>query len=65
MVDEVGIDHVGLGSDMLGLPNGASFASYAELPELAAEMLGRGFHRDEIVKILGRNSARVFSMTAG
>src|SRR5258708_6852045 len=36
MVDAVGIDHVGFGSDLLGIPSRA-FRSYADLPALAAE----------------------------
>jgi membrane dipeptidase len=63
MADAIGIDHVGLGSDMLGIPNRA-FPSYAELPALAAVMLRQGFAREEVAKILGGNS-RVFAATAG
>jgi membrane dipeptidase len=60
MVDAVGIDHVGFGSDLLGIPSRA-FRSYADLPDLAAEMLRHGFRRDEVLKILGHNYARVFA----
>lgn len=62
MVDAVGIDHVGLGSDLLGIPSRA-FPSYADLPALAAEMLRHGFRPDEVRKILGHNYARVFAMS--
>ena len=61
MVDAVGIDHVGFGSDLLGVPSRA-FQSYADLPALAAEMLRHGFRRDEVLKILGHNYARVFAI---
>jgi membrane dipeptidase len=64
MVDAVGIDHVGLGSDMAGIPSRA-FQSYADLPALAAEMLRHGFRRDEVAKILGHNYARVFAVSVG
>lgn len=60
MVDAVGIDHVGFGSDLLGIPSRA-FPSYADLPALAAEMLRHGFRPDEVLKILGHNFARVFA----
>jgi membrane dipeptidase len=64
MVDAIGIDHVGLGSDMLGMPSRA-FRSYTELPALAAVMLGQGFAGEEVEKILGGNYARVFAKTVG
>jgi membrane dipeptidase len=60
MVDVVGIDHVGLGSDMLGLLTPAVFANYDQLPDLAQALADAGFHPDEIAKILGGNYARVF-----
>jgi membrane dipeptidase len=63
MVDAIGIDHVGLGSDMEGLPRGSVFESYSELPRLADALLARGFAPDEIRRILGANYARVFAAT--
>lgn len=64
MAEIVGIDHVGLGSDMEGLPEPSSLASYAELPALARAMLAH-FTPDEAAKILGGNYARVFAATVG
>jgi len=63
MVDVVGVDHVGLGSDMLGLLTPAAFANYDQLPDLAQALAGAGFHPDEIAKILGGNYVRVFRTT--
>lgn len=63
MVDVVGVDHVGLGSDMLGLLVPSVFDSYSKLPELASALLGAGFHEDETAKILGGNYQRVFAAT--
>ena len=60
MVDAVGIDHVGLGSDMLGLLSPAVFANYDQLPDLARALADAGFHPDEVGKILGGNYVRVF-----
>ena len=60
MVDVVGVDHVGLGSDMLGLLSAASFADYDQLPALAKALRQAGFRPDEIGRILGGNYARVF-----
>ena len=59
MVDVVGIDHVGLGTDQLGLPGGSSLPSYADLPQLAAALRGR-FNAEETAKLLGGNYRRVF-----
>ncbi len=63
MVDAVGIDHVGLGSDMEGLSGASVFPDYEHLPELAQALLGVGFHVPESVKLLGGNYARVFETT--
>ena len=60
MVDVVGIDHVGLGTDMLGLLSPAVFANYDQLPDLAQALAEAGFQRDEIGKLLGGNYVRVF-----
>ena len=57
-----GIDHVGLGSDFdgvgKGLPNG--LRSAADYPNLIAELLRRGYSRDDMAKIAGRNLLRVW-----
>ncbi len=65
MVDAAGIDHVGLGSDMLGLLSPSMFASYEELPDLAARLMAAGFRADETAKILGGNYTRVFVASVG
>lgn len=64
MVDVVGVDHVGIGTDQMGLPGGSSMPSYADLPELAGA-LSRRFKPDEITKLLGGNYRRVFEATLG
>ena len=63
MAAEIGVDHVGLGTDMLGLVGPATFDSYADLPGLAAALAGVGFKADEVAKIMGGNYARVFAAT--
>ena len=65
MVDTVGIDHVGIGSDMMGLLSPAAFGNYRQLPELAAALLAAGFKPDDAGKVLGGNYARVFTATTG
>lgn len=63
LADVVGVDHVGLGSDMLGLVGPSVFNGYGQLPDLAAAMLTVGFSAAEIGKVLGGNYTRVFAAT--
>ena len=65
MAEIVGVDHVGLGSDMRGLPNGSALDNYRDLPRLAEALAGRGFSPADIAKVLGGNYARVFAETVG
>jgi membrane dipeptidase len=64
MAEVVGVDHVGLGSDMLGLTVPSVFDSYAELPDLARALLAL-FNAEEVGKLLGGNYARVFAASVG
>ena len=61
MVDTIGIDHVALGTDMLGLVGPSTFDSYADLPDLCAALLAHGFDAAEVRKLLGGNYVRVFT----
>jgi len=57
-----GVDHVGLGSDFDGVagatPQGINSA--ADLPKITQALLDRGYSADNIRKILGGNTFRVF-----
>ena len=57
-----GVDHVGLGSDFDGVsgatPQGMDSA--ADLPKITQALLDRGYSADDIHKILGGNTLRVF-----
>ena len=57
-----GVDHVGLGSDFDGVagatPEGIDSA--ADLPRITQALLDRGYSADDIRKILGGNTLRVF-----
>ncbi len=56
-----GIDHVGLGSDFDGfpiLPEG--LRSAADLPKITAALVERGYHAEQMAKLLGGNLLRVF-----
>ncbi|MDI9356817.1 MAG: dipeptidase [Chitinophagaceae bacterium] len=63
VVQLVGIDHVGLGSDFDGvgdsLPIGLKDAS--QYPNLIAELLKRGYSEEEIEKICSKNVWRVWN----
>ncbi len=59
MVDVVGVDHVGLGTDLQGLLGASTLPSYDELPQLAAALRGK-FTAEETAKMLGGNYQRVF-----
>jgi membrane dipeptidase len=61
LADLVGVDHVGLGTDMLGLLAPSVVNSYRKLPQLAQALVGAGFSQAEARQILGGNYARVFT----
>ncbi len=60
MVDAAGIDHVGLGTDMLGLTGPSIFDNYDRLPLLEHALGDAGFGPEDIAKVTGGNYARVF-----
>ncbi|MBN3753744.1 peptidase M19 [Paraburkholderia sp. Tr-20389] len=65
MADAVGVEHVGLGTDMLGFISPPVFRSYEQLPALGAALLAAGFSQSEIEQILGGNYRRVFEVSVG
>ena len=60
MADVVGVEHVGLGTDMYGFISPPVFRSYEQLPSLAAALLAAGFSQHETAQMLGGNYRRVF-----
>ena len=61
-VSIVGIDHVGIGSDLDGvtwLPTDLEDTS--TFPNLIAELLRRGYSEDDLTKILSANLMRAWS----
>lgn len=62
MADVVGVDHVGLGTDLLGLVGSSTIENYDEVPQLAAALRER-FSVEETAKILGGNYRRVFEVS--
>ncbi len=65
MADVVGVDHVGLGSDQLGLIAPSVFDDYEQLPQIVDALLTTGFTPEEAAKILGGNYVRVFEQSVG
>jgi membrane dipeptidase len=56
----VGIDYVGIGSDFDGGGGLDDCADVSEFPNITAEMLNRGYSKEEIRKVWGENFFRVF-----
>lgn len=62
-VDVVGVDHVGIGTDMEGGANEV-WSDYADLPAVADLLLQQGFSPAEAGQLLGGNYVRVFRKVA-
>jgi membrane dipeptidase len=59
LVDAIGIDHVGIGSDMDGIPVDPLFTDYADWPSIPAALLARGYRPEDVAKVMGGNFVRV------
>ena len=66
MIETVGVDHVGIGTDMDGISPAsfASFDDYAEWPSITASLLARGYSREDVAKVAGENFLRVYREAA-
>ncbi|HEY7578823.1 MAG TPA: membrane dipeptidase [Acetobacteraceae bacterium] len=65
LIDTVGIDHVGIGTD---LPAGAArteMPDFSRHPEIAAALRARGMTEEEVAKVCGANWLRVFREVRG
>ncbi|MBN2287887.1 MAG: dipeptidase [Candidatus Glassbacteria bacterium] len=60
LVEVVGIDHVGIGSDFGGGGGVRGFNSAAEAVNVTAELLRRGYTEEDIARIWGGNLLRVW-----
>jgi membrane dipeptidase len=58
LIDLIGIEHVGLGTDMDGNYQPV-FENYRQQPEWVAGLLAQGLSEDEIAKVIGGNALRV------
>ncbi len=66
LVEKVGVDYIGLGSDFDGtggLPIGLEGVD--KVPNITGELLDRGYKEKDIKKILGENFLRVFKEVVG
>jgi membrane dipeptidase len=64
IVKLIGIDHVGIGSDFDGIQaTPTDLSTVADLPNLTAELLRRGYTEEDVDKILGGNMLRVMEET--
>lgn len=59
VVQFIGVDHVGLGSDFDGAPMPVDLPDASYLPNLTAELVSRGYSQEDLGKILGGNALRV------
>jgi len=59
LIDVVGIDHVGIGTD-LDANYKPVMTDYVQFPEFATLLLNRGLTEEEAAKVLGLNFLRVF-----
>lgn len=62
MVDVVGVEHVGIGTDQQTAPG--TLQDYAGFPRLVDEMLEAGFNAEEVAKMLGGNFLRLWQETS-
>ena len=61
IIDLIGVDHVGLGSDFDGINSSPQqLDDVTCYPLITKELLNRGYSKKDIDKILGRNFIRVF-----
>lgn len=56
----MGPDHIGLGSDFFGGPQGAGLEDASCFPHIIAELLGRGWSEADLRKLVSGNFLRVF-----
>jgi membrane dipeptidase len=60
MVERIGIDHIGIGSDFYGGPTPDGLEDVSRFPHLLAALIQRGYGDSAIAKIASRNFVRVF-----
>ena len=61
----VGVDHVGIGTDLFGLDNHTAIPTHKEFALIPAALLKRGYNDGVIEKIIGGNFMRLFREISG
>jgi membrane dipeptidase len=66
MIKTVGVDQVGIGTDMDGIspPSFVAYNDYADWPSVTGGLLARGYSREDVAKVAGGNFLRVFRESA-
>ena len=66
MIEAIGVDHVGIGTDMDGIspPSFLAWDDYREWPTLGAALLSRGHSAADVAKVTGGNFRHVFAEVA-
>jgi membrane dipeptidase len=64
-VKVMGIDHVGIGSDLDTIPTPVGMNDVSDFPKITRGLLQRGYKEDDIRKILGGNFLRVIEKVTG
>jgi membrane dipeptidase len=64
LIDVAGVDHVGLGTDMDGNFKPV-LSSYTQLPDLSSALEAKGFSKQDVAKVMGRNMQRVLGQVVG
>jgi membrane dipeptidase len=60
LIDAVGVDHVGLGTDMDGNYEPV-FSSYKQLPDWVTALRSKGLSEADVAKVVGGNAVRVLN----
>jgi microsomal dipeptidase-like Zn-dependent dipeptidase/gamma-glutamyl-gamma-aminobutyrate hydrolase PuuD len=61
IVDKVGIDYVGIGSDFDGCDNSAGLQGIHQFMQITQELIRRGYKEQDIAKIISANFMRVMN----
>ena len=59
VVDLIGVDHVGLGSDFDGASMPVDIRTVEDISKITLELVNRGYSKEDIEKILGKNNLRI------
>ena len=64
MVDAVGVNHVGIGGDLAGIPGSPPYRRFEQFPALVQMLRSHGFSSEDVTKIAGANFMRLFVAVA-